>query len=231
MTTRKVYRNSGFLRMCNALAAGLAIVLTLVLSTAAHAAVIEVDSLADPHEDGKCTLHDAIISANTGTLPEDSNGQPGKCTAGQSPDTIQFSNVGGSITLADTLPPITDSNLTIQGPGFLGTPIGIDGGDKVQVMKLTSSATVTLSNVDIKGGRSAFLSGGGGGILNYGRLNVSNGTFYSNSAGTTVGAHGGGSIFNNAGETLTVTNSTFISNSATDTAAGGGIENRGDTER
>ncbi|MBV8055490.1 MAG: hypothetical protein JO071_09660 [Deltaproteobacteria bacterium] len=48
--------------MRNALAAGMAIALGLVLSTTARAALIEVDSLVDIGARGICTLRDAITA-------------------------------------------------------------------------------------------------------------------------------------------------------------------------
>src|ERR1700752_1300574 len=68
-------------------------------------ATITVNSLADPGAQGICALRDAITAANTMTA---TNG----CNAGKGHDTIQFS-VTGTIELTDTLPEITDSQLTI----------------------------------------------------------------------------------------------------------------------
>src|SRR5262249_48036853 len=111
-----------------------AVLLGLIVSKASNAcawATITVNSLIDPGKPGICTLRDAITAANTQTA---TNG----CTAGKGHDTIQFS-VTGTILLASTLPEITDSELTINGPPALG--ITISGGDKVPVMQVASDAT------------------------------------------------------------------------------------------
>jgi hypothetical protein len=118
MATRKVYRNRGLFTIRNTLAAGLATVLALTLSATARATTITVNSLADTGASGICVLRDAITAANTQRA---TNG----CAAGTGNDTITF-GVTGTILLATTLPQITDSNLTINGPASPG--IRISGG-------------------------------------------------------------------------------------------------------
>ena len=244
MAIREAYRNRGLFRMPNAVAAGMVAALALTLTATARAATITVNSLADPGAPGICTLRDAITAANTKTATSG-------CSAGSGNDTIQFS-VTGTISLAGhtgggTLPQITDSLLTINGPASPG--ITIDGGGLVtpfpqQAMLVASGATVNLANLTIAHSE-AFGGTGRGGIDNGGTLTVTNSTFSANSAveaaaralitsgGTltvtnstfsgNTGGDGGGGIAN-AG-TLTVTNSTF---SANDTfSSGGGIENFG----
>jgi len=188
------------LKMRAALAMVIAVVFVLTLSTAAGAAIIVVNSLADPGAKGICALRDAITAANKMTK---TNG----CVAGTGNDTIQFS-VTGTIHLASTLPQVTDRRLTINGPASPG--ITIDGGQKVQVMQVALGAMVNLSNLTI--------AHGNGGIDNSGTLTITNSTFSGN------GANIGGGIENETGATLTVTSSTFSDNSA---SGGGGIENSG----
>jgi CSLREA domain-containing protein len=177
---------------------------------------ITVNSLADPGAKGLCTLRDAITAANTMTA---TNG----CAAGNGNDTIQFS-VTGTILLTSTLPEITDSQLTINGPASPG--ITIHGGDKVQGMRVASGAMLNLNKLTIANGNglSAGVSPvcsfppfcGGGGIFNSGTLTVSHSTFSGNSTFL------GGGISNSG--TLTVTHSTFSGNAANH---GGGIANQG----
>src|SRR6516162_8442015 len=86
---------------------GTVLVTTLLVGAVSDAgawATITVNSLADPGKPGICSLRDAITAANTQTA---TNG----CAAGNGHDTIKFS-VTGTITLAGTLPEVTDSNLT-----------------------------------------------------------------------------------------------------------------------
>jgi hypothetical protein len=86
----------------------------IVASNPVSAATITVNSVADPGASGICALRDAITAANTQTRV---NG----CKAGSGNDTIQFS-VSRTILLADTLPQVTDSQLTIKGPITLRVP-------------------------------------------------------------------------------------------------------------
>ena len=130
------------LRMRMMLATVVAVAFALTLSTAAGAATIVVNSLADPGRTGICALRDAITAANKMTK---TNG----CAAGTGNDTIQFS-VTGTLHLASTLPQVTDRRLTITGPASPG--ITIDGGKKVQVMQVASSATLNLKNLTIADG-------------------------------------------------------------------------------
>jgi hypothetical protein len=205
------------LKMRAALAIVTAIALALTLSTAAGAATIVVNSLADPGAKGICALRDAITAANKMTK---TNG----CAAGTGNDTIQFS-VTGAIYLASTLPQVTDRRLTINGPAAPG--ITIDGGQKVQVMQVALGATVNLGNLTIAHGNQNQLPGGdGGGIYNSGTLSVTNSTFSDNiahlNASLEIGGFGGG-IYN--GGTLTITNSAFSGNGSD--IRGGGIDNDG----
>jgi len=178
------------------------------LSTAAHAATITVNSLADPGRVGICALRDAITAANTKTARHG-------CAAGTDSDQIQFS-VRGTILLASTLPKVTDRNLTINGPASPG--IKIDGGGRVQVMQVALGARLNLTRLGIANGNN-LSTGKGGGIDNEGTLTVTNSTFSRNVAYSI-----GGGIVNGYEKTLTVTNSTFSGNGA---GSGGGISNFG----
>ena len=147
---------------------------------------------------GTGTLRQAIIDANA--------------TAGA--DTISFAEgVTGTITLASALPQITH-DVTINGPG--AGVLTVSGANLYRVFDILSDVTdviVTISGLTISNGKSD----SGGGILNGGKLTLTNSTFSSNSA-TFVG---GGIL---SGGTLTVTNSTFSGNSA---SRGGAIESVG----
>jgi hypothetical protein len=200
----------------------------LSLSTAARAATIKVNSLADPGAAGICALRDAITAVNTKTA---ANG----CAAGTGNDHIRFS-VSGTIMLADTLPEVTDGNLTIKGP------ITINGNNADLGMQVASGARLNLKNVTIANGGNPFAFSGFSGILNKGTLTVINSTFSNNSGGfnqfglgcisnqgkaivanSTFSGNGDGGAIVNIG-TLTVTNSTFSDNLGHGDA---GITNRG----
>jgi hypothetical protein len=202
----EVHRNRRPVVLRSGLAAGIATAFGVAFSASARAGTITVDSLADTGAPGICVLRDAITGANTKAA---TNG----CAAGTGNDTIRF-GVTGTISLASTLPQITDTLLTINGPASPG--ITIDGGHHVQVMQVAFGVMLNLNHLTIANGSSPF---SGGGISNGGTLTVTNSTFSGNYA-----EDSGGGIAN--GRTLTVTNCTFSLNSAGD-SGGGGISNGG----
>ena len=150
-----------------------------------------------------CSLREAINAANALT----------------GANTITFS-VSGTITLASTLPIITDAaGLTMDGTGQTLT---ISGNNAVRVMQVGVGASLTLNNLTIANGNAP--AGSGGGISNFSStLTITNSTFSGNSA---TGGSGGG-INNNSG-TLTIANSTFSGNSTVG-GFGGGVSNNGGT--
>src|SRR6266508_1749050 len=176
----------------------------------AHAASLTVNTTDDniTSGDGFCTLREAITNANS-----NSDTTSGDCAAGTGDDSITFS-VSGTITLASTLPAISDpAGLTIDGTA---QSLTISGNIMVQVIVVNSGAALVVQNLTIANGRSG---GNGGGIENNGMLRVTNSTFSANGA-----LLSGGGIDNGMVSELTVTNSTFSGNSAD---VGGGIKNGG----
>jgi hypothetical protein len=151
------------------------------------------------------------------------------CAAGSGHDTINFSpSLTGTISLVSTLPEVTDSLLTVNGPASRN--ITISGGDvppaaflRQQVMEVAADATLNLNNLSISNGFTFFE---GAGIDNAGTLTVANCFFSGNSAIL------GGGIFNSG--VLTVTNSTFSRNFGAPPSgrggAGGAIYNVGTTK-
>ena len=97
-----------------------------------------------------------------------------------------------------------------------GAAVFLDGGNTNQVMTVAGTSSLNLSGVDVENGST----GGGGAIVNFGTVTVTDSTFSGNS----TSAADGGAIFNNG--TVTVTDSTFSSNSATG-GDGGAIFNHG----
>jgi CSLREA domain-containing protein len=157
--------------------------------------------------DGLCTLREAILAANNAPANAD-------CGAGSSTDdTITFS-VSGTIVLGSQLPAIVSGQgkLTIDG---VGQSITISGNNSVRVFEVNSGGDLTLQNLTVSNGSA--VGDIGGGIANFGTVNITNSTLSGNSTDSL-----GGGIFNSG--TVNITNSTFSGNSAAD---GGGIYNNG----
>ena len=179
----------------------------LAMSTMARAATITVDTTSAGHVAGKCTLEDAVKSANNQAAPSGSS-----CTAGSSDnDTIDFS-VTGTIAIAATLN-ITDPQLAIMG--FASSPgITISGGNATQIITV-GATTLTLENLTLADGFVAAPPTAYGGAIyeDLTNLEIENCTFIDNTAGGAAGAGAGGAIFMNSG-TVTIINSTFANNTA-----------------
>jgi predicted outer membrane repeat protein len=151
-------------------------------------------------------------------------------------DTISFT-VSGTITLASSLPNITD-HLTINGTG---QSVTVSGNDLYPVFYVASGKTLTLTRFNIEHANSSTSGGavfvyygtlilsysslsenyatnyGGAIYVTSGSVNVSNSTFRANSAGIS----GGG--IKTYDSTVAISNTTFINNSAS--SGGGGIYN------
>jgi CSLREA domain-containing protein len=158
-----------------------------------------------------CSLRDAIAAAattSTSTLTPTVNFASSLNLTTSAPGDYNVTT-GGTLNIAN--------NMNIVGPG--ANLLSIDGGGSVQVFNI-NSGTVSISGLTITKGNIGSGSIGGGGLLNNGKLTVTNSTFSSNFA-----AYYGGGIFNNG--TLTVTGSTFSGNSVAsgDAGYGGGINN------
>ena len=205
------------------------LILITTISTSAHATAILVNSAVDPSDPPRCTLHDAIVAANTGVAV---NG----CKAGSGNDSISFSS-GSKITLKATLPTI-ERTLQINGRPNQPKTV-ISGNNAVQIMQIDTTAVVSLSNLTIQEGISDDTSGNSGGgvfnqgsltinscsfinnratgfggaLLSVGSLNISNSSFANNSVvANTLGV--GGAIVNVSSQPVSITNCTFISNSS-----------------
>jgi predicted outer membrane repeat protein len=127
-------------------------------------------------------------------------------------DTIVFApSLGGqTITLSSGELLITDSGLTIKGPG--ANLLAVSGGHTSRVFEVAANVKATISGLTISNG----VSDDGGAILNGGVLTLTGCTVSGNSA-----LLDGGAIYNNG--VLTLTGCTVSGNSAAD--SGGGIYN------
>jgi predicted outer membrane repeat protein len=135
-------------------------------------------------------------------------------------DTIVFaaSLDGQTITLTSG-ELLINKGLTIQGPG--ASQLTISGNHASRVFAVAANKTVALSGLTISSGLTGF-SGNGGGIVNSGKLTVSDCTLSGNSATN------GSGIYNNGGM-LTVSGCTLSNNTALGGGFGGGIYNNGGT--
>jgi hypothetical protein len=174
------------------------ILLMLFLAGGATASAQVVTNSADS---GPGTLRSAITNA-----------------AGGAVITFDPNLSGATITLSNTL--TINTNLTIDASALPGG-LQINGNGSVQIFNVASNITVFLNSLTITNGNytneNSFF--GGGGILNYGTLTLTNCTLSGNSADH-VGGQGGG--IENDG-TMTLNQCTLSGNSAG--YDGGGIDN------
>lgn len=202
-----------------------ALLLTLLTPAApTEAAVINVNSLADPSPatgscPATCTLRNAIAAATPG-------------------DTIQFS-VTGTILLNAKL--VLSKNVVIEGPGAAN--LVVDGQTAHSVFEVLSDVQATLRGITIQRGAGEIAGGvsslnghltltqvvvqnnrgatSGGVYIAYGSLNITNSTITSNLAdlGQTAGQGGG---IGGARTSVTISGST-ISNNSAGFGQGGGL--------
>ena len=178
---------------------------TMVTSFVGNTITVNSDSDAANNADGKCTLREAIVAANTDTA---SGVQAGECGPGSSggSDTISLGEVTGTITLLSALPAIT-SEMTLSGPGL--SQLSISGNNNFRVFYITlGTGVVSFSGLTITNGRANMDVGGGIYNQNGANVNVTDSTVSFNFAVL------GGGIANSSTGTLTITNSTLNNNSA-----------------
>ena len=170
-----------------------------------------VNSLEDTVAlDGKLTLREVIVAANTNEACGDASGGSEFNT-----DVIRFdpalfdsgpamiSMVGGEFVISE--------KLVIEGPD--DDLLSIDGSGTSRVFNIESEATVTLEGVTVSGG----FASSGAGISNRGTLLATNLTICNNSADT------GGGIYNRG--TLHLSDSRVLQNNAV--GSGGGVNSYG----
>lgn len=190
-----------------------AIVGCFCLPHATRANTIVVDWAFD--SSSACTLRHAIDNANDNARTHSG------CAAGDGADTIIFSPTAfaspRTITLASSLPDLTDTaTTTIDG----GNMVTISGNDSFQIIQAGDlsghSGSAVLRNLELTRGNS---SGYGGAILMTGDSLVLDNVVISNSSAT----FGGGGVFTQAGKT-TIDGCLFIGN-VLDSGTGGGLMN------
>ena len=160
-------------------------------------ASIEVSTLADElNSDGDCSLREAITAANTNTITD-------ACPAGESGslDQITFT-VNGTIVLTEQLQVTDGGPMSIDG----GETITLSGNNSTRILFVDAEADLTLQSLEIVEGMA--FEDSGGGIYNFGTLDISSCTFSGNEA------EFGGAIFNEPGGSISIFNSDFSANSA-----------------
>jgi CSLREA domain-containing protein len=212
-------KNQSTLILASLAALGVGLTLMWMPPSPAHASTpIIVNTTLDETDpsDGKCSLREAIIAANTNKA---SGIVAGECAAGSlGMDTINITATG-TIAILGYLPDITDT-LAINGPAGRITISG--RGVTRSGFSLDDNVTLNLSNLTIADGYFPIGFGGAMALSNGSVLNVTNSTFSNN-----YSAYSGGAIWSGISPTSTVniSGSTFYSNTAgpTNPGLGGAI--------
>jgi hypothetical protein len=179
---------------------------------------VEVQLLGQPFlvttnsDNGPGSLRQAVLDAN----------------AFSSASAIKFATNLSGQTILLTIGQIALSNNVTIDASALASGIQINGNGQSRIFEIPGSSTVVLNSLTLSNGNdNNDPSEGGGAILNFGTLTVSNCTFTGNQANGFLdqnndpsGGNGGGGIYSPG--TLTVDNSTFIGNEANTGLRGGG---------
>lgn len=166
-------------------------------ATPVSAAGITVNSPLDVVDnDGLCTLREAILAANSGSS---SGAAPGECPAGTGTDTIIVP--GGIYTLNPALgqlPPVTQK-LTIIGDAPSSTIIQASDCNPVtdvtcthehRVFSVNASGDLTLEKLTIRhGNKTVSGDNSGGGVINFGKLQIVNSIVSGNRANYGAGVY------------------------------------------
>jgi outer membrane autotransporter protein len=160
---------------------------------------------------------DQIVTASSGT--DEGSLRKAVADAGDG-DRITFSTSATNIMLSGSIL-FSGKSLTVSGTGDgFSEPVVINGNGSNPVF--VNTATTSIDNIRITGGRNAGTASGGGIRSTAGMLNITNVIFTSNTGGS------GGALFN--GGTAIVQSSTFQGNYASDGSGGGGaIRNNDNT--
>lgn len=188
--------------------------LLLILSFIAigFSATITVNDAGDntTNGDNKCTLREAIQSANTNSNFNDCIGSG---TYGNDIIVFDPSLNGQTITLSPALSTLSitlgaNNNLTIDGGSVR---ITISGGGSVRLFSLTGAGTLELKNLNLVAGNAG---AGNGGVAS---LTVANQTLRLVNAfvGYNSATNGGAFHLNNTSAVLEAVNCTIAGNSAT----------------
>lgn len=165
-------------------------------------AIIPVSTLADA---GPGSLRDAITQANAA---------PGQ-------DDIVFGvGLNGRIDLTQALPALTDSaSISAEYNTIIVSRSSAPGTPNFRIFEISQGVAATITGLGITNGTEANAGAWGGGVSNYGSLNLVHVDIHHN-----IGNLRGGGVYNEG--MLDITDSSIWANAATE---GGGIYNRGTT--
>jgi len=205
--------------------------LLMLTASPVRAVTINVNSTEDViADDGKCTLREAVIAANTDTASGSMNGE---CPAGYGDDKIVLQVGVYSLTIEGTREDNAQTgdldildDLTITGTKADETIIDANGIDRV--FEVMSGVGANFKGIAITDGW--VYADSGGGIFNKGTLKIAKCTISDNAASSANYSDYGGGIYNDANGTITITKSTVSGNTAFSTnysAYGGGIYSNG----
>ncbi|HXF06713.1 MAG TPA: choice-of-anchor Q domain-containing protein, partial [Blastocatellia bacterium] len=204
-----------------------------------QAATINVTSTTDLiADDGACTLREAIRNANDTT---DGQADNDDCTSGDPAgadiivlDSTQVYMLSLDMATGDENSTAQEddldvkSQITIRGNGATikrnSTQCDLDGVQEIsefRIFQVHGTGDLTLENVTVENGCAEGSIGGG--IVNQGKLSVTDSTISGNQAYSD-----GGGIFNDANRQMTITRSK-ISNNLADDDGGGMFNNSGGT--
>jgi CSLREA domain-containing protein len=204
-------------RALTTLLASLALAIALLLPSAHVAAgsAIAVTTTADTTvADGRCSLREAVLAANSQTSVDTCRGTRSNGTINLPRGRYVLSIAGRHEDAGRTGDLDFGGAITLRGASRGSTVIDANGIDRA--IDILPGANVRLTGLTITGGYSDPSTGdaeSGGGVLNDGTLTLQDSTVTANYAGD-----GGGGIASNG--TLTVVGSTFDQNGAFEGAGG-----------
>ena len=142
-----------------------------------------------------------------------------------------FTNGASWITLGSgALPTIAATtsagSLTITGPGASSLIINGNNGNtnrNFRIFNVALGGNLSISGLTVSGAQTTDTYGEGGGIINYGTLNISNSIITGNSVSGSS-SYGGG-IQNDSSSILNISNTTISGNNSANHA--GGVNNKG----